>query len=51
MTLLSGGRIHFGIRDDIAGMIACHHDSVRAINVEPKTLERFCAKDGMVLRF
>ena len=47
--LLSGGQIHFGIGDDIAGMIACHHDSVQAINVEPKTLKRFCAKDGMVL--
>jgi hypothetical protein len=47
--LLSGGQIHFGIGDDISGMIACHQDSVQAVNVEPKTLKRLCGKDGMVL--
>ncbi len=47
--LLSGEQIHFGIGDDIAGMIARHQDRVDAINVEPAILKRLCRREGKVL--
>lgn len=47
--LLSGEQIHFGIGDDITGMIACHGNTIDAIDVDPETLKRFCSRDGMRL--
>lgn len=47
--LLSGGQVHFGLEDDICGMIACNQNHIDAVNVEPDALKRHCGKPGMVL--
>ena len=47
--MTSGEEVHFGIGDDISGMIASHTDDVHSINIEPEMLKRYCARDQMVL--
>ena len=47
--LLSGRQVHFGLEDDICGMIACNQNHVAAVNVPPDTLKRRCSRPGKVL--
>ena len=47
--LLSGSQIHFGLGDDIAGMVAIHQSGVDAIDVPTDDLQRLCGRDGVKL--
>jgi hypothetical protein len=40
--LIAGDVVHFGIGDDIHGMVAVHDTSINAIGVPYEDLERFC---------
>jgi len=46
---LSGEQIHFGIGDDISGMIAANEHIVHFTNVETELIKRCYSRDGMIL--
>ena len=47
--LISGEEIHFGLGDDITGMIATNDRSIHFINVDPELIKRSYSRKGMML--
>lgn len=47
--LASGEQIHFGLGDDITGMIATDDRSVHFINVDPEVIKQSYSRKGMML--
>lgn len=49
LRLLSGEQIHFGIGDDISGIVAANHHLVHFINVDPELIKGCYSREGMML--